>query len=444
MQNLVEIINCYDSHVHFLATGQVASGLKLQSLKSSEEISELKIQTSHFRGSWLYGFGWNHLNWTDNSLPDIKTLDRYFPNYPVFFSRVDGHASWINTLAYNELKEKGYDFNVDPQGGIIGRDSLNQFNGVLFDQAHINALMMLPEFSNEQIKSQLLAAVHVFNQAGYTHVRDLSMSFQQALILSEIYREGAQTICIEGFITIESVNDLNSAYEEIDKINKLKNPYLKMKGLKIFTDGSLGSSTAYLSAPYLQSGLEKHPRGLFMWSEKDLTEVVKFCWSKKLEVAIHTIGDQAVDIVVDQVRKLSSQGFLGTLNLEHVQLLRSETIQKMKPLHIRCHMQPCHWLSDRTWIKSKIGPLIKNLFQWNQLIKNKINIQFGSDSPIEKPSLYNNWRAMSDLSKEGISSVSWEHFVQGHSCQDKTWCLSKTTFNEGIVSEVVFDGKKII
>ena len=69
----------------------------------------------------------------------------------------------------------------------------------------------------------------------------------------------------------------------------------------------------------------------------------------------------------------SATGFEGKIHLEHVQLIRKETVPLLKSLHITCHMQPCHWLSDRSWLDSVLDPsLITGLFQWNLLTKNDV------------------------------------------------------------------------
>jgi predicted amidohydrolase YtcJ len=439
-----EITNCYDSHTHFLATGQIASGLKLNDLTSAEEITQLQIEESHYRGQWLYGFGWNNLNWKNTSWPQAQLLDQVFPHTPVFLSRVDGHSSWINTKAIRELEQQGFNFSQDIPGGRIARNPDGRPSGTLIDQAHIKALMMLPTYLPEQIKQHLLLSIKMFNLAGYTHVRDLSMTFEQAKVLTELYEAGQQTVCVEGFITIESVADLQRGYEELLKIKNLNNPYLRLQGLKIFVDGSLGSETAFISTPYFSKDLNQKNYGLISWQPKDIFEGILFCWSKKIEIAFHTIGDHAADIVVEQARLVSAQKLLGIIHLEHVQLLKPETIQKMKPLHIHCHMQPCHWLSDKSWIHQKIGDHSKYLFQWDQVVKNKIMLSFGSDSPIEKISLFSNWAAIKDAEKHGISPINFKQFQQCHSHPDKKWTASKSIFAGNELQELIFDGKKII
>lgn len=416
---MFEIKNCYDSHTHFVATGQVSLGLKLQDLTSSEDIKNKIIKPEHFQGHWLVGFGWDHNQWVDSSLPTKEILDRIFPDTPVLFSRVDGHASWVNSRALTELNQSG--------------------TGLLLEQDHIAALVQLPRFSETQLKSQIRESIRLFNQAGFTHVRDLSMNFQTATLLNDFYMSHELTLCLDGFMTAENIKDLARAFADFEKCRMINNPYLRFHGLKFFVDGSLGSETAFISSPYTQS----QKRGITTWEFNDIKAALNYCWSRKVEVAVHVIGDSAVEMVVQAAREVSASGVLGQLHLEHVQLVQPKTIHMMKPLHVRCHMQPCHWLSDKKWIRSKIGDLSKHLFQWELLRKNKIPISFGSDSPIEPTSLIRNFQALKDSAQHNIPRLGSDPLLF-HAHPDSLWTKSKTLFNEEKILEVHFDGKRII
>ena len=85
------VANCYDSHVHWQATGALYRRLPLTTNQ----------------GEWITGFGWNQVS-TDNPVNAGGTgnvtepheiLDREFGDCPVFFIRIDGHAAWVNKAA---------------------------------------------------------------------------------------------------------------------------------------------------------------------------------------------------------------------------------------------------------------------------------------------------------------------------------------------------------
>jgi predicted amidohydrolase YtcJ len=421
-----KIINCYDSHTHFWATGQVAEGLQLHHLKSAASVRDIQIQPSYFRSHWLTGFGWNHHQWIPAEFPDSKILDEAFGITPVFFSRVDGHASWVNSAAISELRNAGFDFSKDPEGGKIGRYSNGEPSGLLFDSAHIRALSMLPDFSPAQHRLFFETSQKIFNRAGFTHVRDLSMNLGAWTLLRTMEEQKTLTVALDAFVTAENLQDLGRVFEEIKIIAADPSEQMRLHGVKIFIDGSLGSKTAHLSQPYPG---ELH-NGLLIWSIEDIKQALRRTWQAGLQLAIHTIGDQAAHLAVGAAREVSAEGIAGRLHLEHVQCLRPETIQMMKPIHVTCYLQPCHWLSDHPWLaKTLPAELVPYLFQWEQLRKNKIPFFFGSDSPIEPVSLTNNRLALLQSASAGIPALegSWSKY---HSHPDRAWCPSFTEYDE--------------
>lgn len=441
---LKTIHNCYDSHTHFWATGQVNSGLTLNHLSSAYDVLNLKVDPTYYRRNWLVGFGWNQQSWPDQQMPNRKILDRAFPDVPVFFSRVDGHASWLNTVALLELETLGFNFSEDVDGGIIDRDINGQLTGLLFDQAHIKALQILPDFTEQQHRHFFHKSQNIFNRAGFTHVRDLSMNSHFWQILRGMENRQELTVCIDGFITAESLTDLDRVMAEIFELKKDSSEQLRIQGVKIFVDGSLGSQTAFLSLPYTH----KETNGLLIWPAEHIKSAVRSVWQKGLPLAVHCIGDQAAHVVVQAAREVAAESVLGRLHLEHVQVLRHETVQMMKPLHVTCHMQPCHWLSDKSWLKNHLPQALhSSLFQWQLLQKNKIQLAFGSDSPIESPSLSSSYTALKNSESWGIPSLigDWKNL---HAHPDKNWCSSHTEFTENDstvqIQQVYFKGQPLL
>lgn len=439
VQMKIELSNAYDSHTHFWATGQVAEGLQLQHLKSAEDVQSLQIKPQHQRGSWITGFGWNQNNWTPSQFPNKTTLDKFFKNQPVFFSRVDGHASWINSAAIAELKKNGYDFDRNPQGGVIQRDESGAPTGLLFDQAHINALLMLPDFNDQQNLQFFETSQKIFNRAGFTHVRDMSMNSYFWNLLRKMEDQKQLSVALDAQVTVEHLDQLETTLLEIKKMQNEKSEQLRLSGVKIFIDGSLGSKTAYLSEDYLDAD----HKGLLIWSPKDIKFLIERSWRAGQQVSIHTIGDAAVETAVRAAREVSAAGVLGRLNLEHVQVMSPQTVQLMKPLHVTCHFQPCHWLSDSPWIKEALpANLVKNLFQWQLLKKNKIPFYFGSDSPIERTSLADNLKALQESAEWGVPELpgSWQ---EHHQYPDLNWCPSKTVIESFEIKQVYFRGNAL-
>ena len=187
----VSIHRCYDSHLHLLATGEVSSGLDLSNLKSLNSLARLKPLRHHFRGEWLYAFGWDQFQFLDGELPTREQLDLHFSEYPVCFVRKDGHAVWINTKAYNIANAHA---KLDPNLGVY------------IDSAMSKIMRLIPEVTVGQKKHYLREGIRILNQAGFTHVRDMSCDETQWNLLSELDQKGELTLYVDNNLSFENVD----------------------------------------------------------------------------------------------------------------------------------------------------------------------------------------------------------------------------------------------
>ncbi|MGE5086527.1 MAG: amidohydrolase [Bacillota bacterium] len=418
---LLKIPRLYDSHTHFLATGEFAAGLNLFNLSSAEAVKDLQLEgKTAFRGGWLVGFGWDENKWDSKTLPSREVLDAAFPDFPVYLCRADGHTAWVNTKALQAL-------------------GLQAESGLLSEKDHLQSWERIPPYEKTQQWQQVLAGCKLYNRAGFTHIRDMSGTESLWNLLTEMENAGELTLAVEENFTFHELNDLDRVIAEALACRKHETKLLRSKGVKFFYDGSLGSETALLSQPY---GGHGNKFGKVLWNLTEVEEILKKTWTAGLEVSVHTIGDEAAHHIVQTARKVSAQGYVGRLNLEHAQVLRPETIQMMKPLHVRCHMQPCHWLSDRVWLKEKLVGLYKFVFPWEALRAAQIPISFGCDSPIEPTSFFANKAALEQSPKEDIKKFKGDLAVV-HSHPDASYTNSWTVIDDDQIKEVVFNGQPL-
>jgi len=440
---LWNIPRCYDSHLHLLGSGLMQKGLRLFDLKSAEDVQNLKIEKHHFRGDWLMGFGWDQSKWFDNKWPTKEILDQVFPDFPVAFSRADGHSAWFNSKA---LEIAGYLNKTEnekptPVGGVIIRDSAGLPTGVFTELAKLEVEMLIPHYTKEQNREFLKEAIRYFNSCGFSHVRDMSGFIDQWNLLRELDLSGELTLYIDENFTCENLKDFERALQEAITARQTETPHLKARGIKFYFDGSLGSQGAYLSQFYPGT----MQRGLTLWDLSDVEQVFERTWKAGFEVCVHTIGDEAAHLILKTAQKVKQQKKIqGVVNIEHSEVIRPETIVLMKEFETICHMQPCHWLTDRRWLKERLGSLYAYAFPWRALQDSGIRIQWGSDSPIEESSVANNWKALMESSAEGIPALRGP-LLDYHSHRDANWgseCHS--VFEDGKLKEFVFDGQKLI
>lgn len=402
--NVTSVTALYDSHVHWLMTGEKKSFFDLQKFKSLSEIPIDSFEPKNFRGSWIFGFGWtdSHLSTT---LP-FAELDRLNSTTPICFIKKDGHSCLLNSAALKLVLPR-----IEASSALnqfVARDENLKPTGILKESAFYSIYSYLPPLSDAEIRRCLLEAQNYFLEKGFTHIRDMTCSPSQWNVLKEMQNQGEIKIFAEINFSAETRTQASEILIPFLLAEvKVRYRNLKIKGIKIFSDGSLGSNTAWLMENY--NGTEQN--GYNLWPNDDIQEIMKQCWQNDLELSVHTLGDKAVDNIVDIARNLYSQKIRGYLNLEHVQLVDAETILKMKSLFVRCHMQPCHWLSDKTFLSEKLNSrTMRNLFAWEALRRAKVPISFGSDSPIEEADVELTYKALEDSSQSGIESFKGSFF----------------------------------
>jgi predicted amidohydrolase YtcJ len=428
---------CFDSHVHWAATGEFSQRLFLTGMKSPEDILNMKPEMHHSRGEWLLGFGWDDNAWKTQA--HRRVLDQWYPDRPVALSRGDGHALWLNSEALRRAGLLG-DAVADPRGGRIVRDETGQPTGVLVDQACELVHKLIPRTTGFEVRRFLLKAVQIFNEAGFTHIRDMTCDEMQWNEAVRLDQSGLLTLAVEEYFWLKNIADLDRQLDLVALAKSEDSPNLRVKGLKIFLDGALGSEGAWLSRCY-------HGRdhsGLILWEDDALKETLRRSWERGLAVAVHAIGDEAADRIVNLALHVKAMGIKGSLHLEHGELIRPETIEKMRGLDITCHLQPAHWLSDRAWLSEKVGDLAGFAFPWRRLQEADIAFDFGSDSPIEAASVTRTLQALRESAEAGVPRLlGLPMSYMSH--RDLSWAANSfTLFEDEKPKQLVFRGEHIL
>ncbi|HEX9022418.1 MAG TPA: amidohydrolase family protein [Geobacteraceae bacterium] len=104
-------------------------------------------------------------------------------------------------------------------------------------------------------------------------------------------------------------------------------------GLKLFTDGALGARTARLSAPFLSGEV-----GVLIYKVEELLRLLSWAAELGKAVAIHAIGDVAIEQTVAAVARLGKRA--TQVRMEHCQFISREAAEAAKALGIVLCMQP--------------------------------------------------------------------------------------------------------
>jgi len=364
-----------DAHVHFMNGGYYLLGVKLKDTKNEQEFAERIRDKARSlpKGSWILEGNWDHDNWPGGNLPTKESVDKYTPENPVFVSRYDGHMALANSLA---LKLAGITKNTrEPQGGVIVRDEkTGEPTGVLKDAAMGLVSRVIPEPDKEMKLLAARTAIKQANRCGVTTVQDMG-----SLDDMELYRE------------LKKNGELKVRINERPPISSLKNPsrlksmesqndeFLTISGLKVFVDGSIGSSTAWFFEHYLN---QPDNYGVIMYPEKELENLVIKADKAGYSVSVHAIGDRANSFILDVFEKAVRENgrWDRRFKIEHAQHLRSQDFKRYADFQVIASVQPYHAIDDGRWIEQRINrEVCKGTYAFKSFLDNGVLVACGSD-----------------------------------------------------------------
>jgi hypothetical protein len=381
-----------DSHLHFLSYGIGLKEIELAGVPALEEALALVSARASASpaGQWLTGRGWDHTLWAGRGLeagafPTRQDLDRVAPGHPVFLRRKCGHAGWANTRA---LELAGITASTpDPAGGAIDRDPLTgQPTGILKDTAMEIVFSLFQEPSLAEATAAIKAAMPHAHRAGLVGVHTMEgagafQAFQALLAAGELQLR----------ITMQIPEENLDAAIQVGLRSGFGNEWLRIGGVKIFSDGALGARTAYMLEPF-----EGYPGnyGLPMGTPEHLREVIMKASRAGIASFVHAIGDRANREVLDAIaetRRSESAAFSSAgraqprlrHRIEHAQIVHPDDVPRFAALGVIASMQPIHATQDMLIADALWAERGAHAYAWRSLLNAGAVLAFGSDSPVE-------------------------------------------------------------
>lgn len=367
-----------DAHVHFFNGGAGLASVQLRDAKTPEEFAQ-RIAAFAAKippGRWILEGNWDHENWSPAMLPTRQLIDVVTPNNPVFVQRLDGHMALANSVA---LKLAGITkATPDPPGGLIVRDEAGEPTGVLKDAAMNAVQKVLPEPSAEEITEAVKAAMRYAAANGVTSVQDMSASPDVLSVYQQLLARDELTVRIYGHQPLSQWQRLANAGVRA----AFGSDKLKIGGLKGFADGSLGSTTAWFFAPYLDAPNTSGLASDELVDETAMQAKIVKADRAGLQVAVHAIGDRANQRILTMFAEAARQNGPRDrrFRIEHAQHLRPAEIKAFAAQKVIASMQPYHAIDDGRWAENRIGAeRAKGTYAFRSLLDAGVILAFGSD-----------------------------------------------------------------
>ncbi|MBV9610907.1 MAG: amidohydrolase [Acidobacteriaceae bacterium] len=367
-----------DAHVHFFQGGAALAGPQLRYSRSETEFRD--TLAAFVRplpsGRWVTGGNWDEQNWTPARLPTRQLIDPVTADWPIFVNRLDGHEALANSLA---LRLAGIDRNTkDVPGGVIVRDAAGEPTGVLKDAAQMLVERVIPPPSEEQIRTAIRAAQNYANAQGVTSVQDMSAAPEIFRVYQKMWHSNELRVRISGHQPLKAWDRLANVGVQAD----FGNEYLHIGGVKGFSDGSLGSTTALMFQPYLDAPQTSGIPSAELADPEQMWHNIESADSAGLQIAVHAIGDKANHTILGMYEHLEQEHGARDrrLRIEHAQHLLASDIPRFGRDHVIASMQPYHCIDDGRWAEKRIGPeRAKTTYAFRSLLDSGATLAFGSD-----------------------------------------------------------------
>lgn len=360
-----------DSHAHIVGYGERLSMPSLHAATSLDEVRQRLAAALRADKPWLQAMGWNHEHWSTPQLPTREDLDHVSDSVPIVAMRVDGHAMWVNSAA---LRAAG----IDP----------THHSGMLIDDDMRPIWAVQPKPTRDELREQILAATTEWARQGVTEVHDMDVAPEWLESFRELAESGHLPVRVQSFVRGQHNEWMNEgllpAGGELHRI----------AGVKLFSDGALGSRGALLRTPYSD---QLDTRGIELLSVDEMItrmrEIVEAGWPA---IAVHAIGDAAVRNVLDAYTAVRSMpgGEDLILRIEHAQHVAQDDVHRFADLGIIACVQSSHCMSDASMAVKRLGDeRLAWSYRWRSLLDAGVTITGGSDAPIEPPSVIEGLRA---------------------------------------------------
>ena len=443
-----------DAHVHFFRGALALLNVNLLDTKSLPEAQNRvaeKVKTVK-PGEWIAGRGWDHTIWKQ-SFPTKKDLDQIAPNNPVYLVRVDGHVAWVNSAA---LRAAGVTRDTkNPEGGEIEKDATGEPTGILKETAQGLVSRLVPQPTAAQNQTAMEMALDMARRLGITSIQDNS-GYETTKLYRQFLQQNKLTVRVSEWQNFEdSIEQLKAQRAEFASFKDDPNR-LKLTALKGYVDGTLGSKTAAMLAPFSD---DPHNSGIPRRSQEELTKMILERDKEGWQIALHAIGDRANRMALDGFNKAlftvyNGQGVRGIATtsgtnaspptgvftvydgkpvkageftakaqlhnpatdnsrrhrIEHSQVVNPSDFKRFAELGIIASMQPSHAISDKRWAESRLGEYrVLGAYSWHLMQSYGVHVPFGTDFPVEPINPYRTlYAAVSRQDEAGDPAGGWQ------------------------------------
>jgi predicted amidohydrolase YtcJ len=353
-----------DAHVHATMTGLGLTGLDLSDAPSlAAALGRLELAARRARGGVVLGVGWDETRWPEHRPPTAGELDRASYGGVVYLMRVDGHSA----VASSALLAAAPAARAEP--GFLP-------DGLVRQSAH-----------------------HTVRRVAYQAITPTQRRDAQQGTLDRAAELGVASLHECGGPDIAGEDDFRSLlalphsvevigyWGELNGIERARDLGARGAAGDLFVDGSIGSHTACLSAPYA----DDDTTGAFYGDPEGLRAHITACTESGLQAGFHAIGDAALEHVITAFGVAADDVGIARLRaarhrIEHAEMLTDDHIARLSAYGIVASVQPAFdafWGGPDGMYVERLGrERARTMNPFAAMHAAGVTLAFGADSPV--------------------------------------------------------------
>lgn len=348
----------WDQHVHMAQWTLASQRLDLASAKSPEDATRMVAERVADQPDFPV-IGWGHRSGIWDRDVTVSELDAVSGETAVVLISGDGHHAWLNTTALMHL-------------AMPVRDSVVREREWFAVYPRLATLVGNDGTSPEAYRRSLDSAAAL----GIVGIADFEFG-HGPLDWAERWASGCDRLRVRAATYENTLEDVIALGLRTGDALPGCDDRATMGPLKIISDGSLNTRTAWCCQPYADAHRLEYPCGQPNQSGEDLRRLLARAHESGIEVATHAIGDAAV---ADAIAAYAETGARGSI--EHAQLVNRDDVRRMAEHGIRASVQPAHLLDDRDLTEKIWTGRSERSFAFRWMLDDGVELALGSDAPV--------------------------------------------------------------
>ena len=388
LQGRVLLPGFIDTHLHPIMMAYFEMNADLSGVASIGELQARLREAAEksSAGEWVVGLRFDDEALEDPRLPTRHDLDLACRDRPILLVEHDGHLVIGNTRAIDAAGVTSG--SKDPDGGLIDREADGTPAGPFRENAAVLLLNAMPPPDPDQLRSGARAAFERLIRCGVTSAGIILQTDHEgpAGAAGALEVAGMQVLLPETPISTYALL-IGADVERVVAAREtpLHDPEAgrRVGGVKIFADGTLGSCTACMGAPF-----SDHPesKGFMTLDEDEIYRRMVEAHRRGFQIGVHAIGDEANRRCLGLYERLLAEHPRADHRhrIEHASVLDGEAIARMARLGIVVSTQPLFIHSEKTWLHKRLGPdRARQTYPLRSLLEAGVRVAGASDAPVE-------------------------------------------------------------